>query len=166
MGPSLALKLVGECGKDLRAWPSAKHFTAWLCLAPGNKISGGKVLSSRPLRSSNQAAVLLRLQHHRRAARYFARCILPPAVLTCGQVEGADGDRLQDCSSILQHPPARHELQRSRCQPLLQTISQPRPCQPSEAGQLARLRIAGHSRTRKSGCLLGSRSRSLLGGPK
>ena len=61
MGPSLSLKLVGECGTDLRAWPSAKHFTSWLCLAPGNKISGGKVLSSRTRRSSNRAAALLRL---------------------------------------------------------------------------------------------------------
>ena len=61
MGPSLSLKLVGECGTDLRAWPSAKHFTSWLCLAPGNKISGGKVLSSRTRRSSSRAAVLLRL---------------------------------------------------------------------------------------------------------
>jgi hypothetical protein len=34
MGPSLSLKLVGECGTDLRAWLSAKHFTSWLCLAP------------------------------------------------------------------------------------------------------------------------------------
>ncbi|WP_242540373.1 hypothetical protein [Trinickia mobilis] len=23
-------------------WPTVKHFTSWLCLAPGNKISGGK----------------------------------------------------------------------------------------------------------------------------
>ena len=46
LGPSLALKLVGECGTDLKAWTSAKHFTSWLCLAPGNKISGGKVLPS------------------------------------------------------------------------------------------------------------------------
>lgn len=60
MGPSLSLKLVGECGTDLRAWPSAKHFTSWLCLAPGNKISGGKVLSSRTRRSSSRAAALLR----------------------------------------------------------------------------------------------------------
>ena len=44
LGPCVALKLVGECGTDLSAWPSAKHFTSWLCLAPGNKISGGKVL--------------------------------------------------------------------------------------------------------------------------
>jgi transposase len=27
LGPSLALKLIGECGTDLKAWPSAKHFT-------------------------------------------------------------------------------------------------------------------------------------------
>ena len=61
LGPSLALKLIGECGTDLKAWPSAKHFTSWLCLAPGNKISGGKVLSSRTRRSSSRVAALLRL---------------------------------------------------------------------------------------------------------
>ena len=61
IGPYLALKLVGECGTDLSAWPSAKHFTSWLCLAPSNKISGGKVLSSRTRRSGSRAAALLRL---------------------------------------------------------------------------------------------------------
>lgn len=61
LAPALALKLVGECGTDLRARPSAKHFTSWLCLAPGNKISGGKLLSSRTRRSSSRAAALLRL---------------------------------------------------------------------------------------------------------
>jgi transposase len=61
LGPSLALKLVGECGTDLSAWPSAKHFTSWLCLAPSNRISGGKVLSSRTRRSGSRAAALLRL---------------------------------------------------------------------------------------------------------
>ena len=61
LGPSLALKLIAECGTDLRAWKSAKHFTSWLCLAPGNKISGGKLLSSRTRRSSSRAAALLRL---------------------------------------------------------------------------------------------------------
>lgn len=61
IGPSLALKLVGECGTDLAAWPSSNHFTSWLCLAPGNKISGGKLLSSKTRRSSSRAAALLRL---------------------------------------------------------------------------------------------------------
>ena len=61
VGPYLALKLVSECGDDLSAWPSAKHFTSWLSLAPNNKISGGKVLSSRTKRSGSRIASLLRL---------------------------------------------------------------------------------------------------------
>ncbi len=61
LGPTLALKLVGECGTDLSAWPNAQHFTSWLCLAPGNKISGGKILSTQTRRSGNRAAALLRL---------------------------------------------------------------------------------------------------------
>ena len=61
IGPSLALKLVAACGSDPTAWSSAKHFTSWLCPAPGNKISGGKLLSSRTRRSSSRAAALLRL---------------------------------------------------------------------------------------------------------
>jgi transposase len=61
VGPYLALKLVSECGDDLSVWPSAKHFTSWLSLAPNNKISGGKVLSSRTKRSGSRVASLLRL---------------------------------------------------------------------------------------------------------
>ncbi|MET2832783.1 IS110 family transposase [Mesorhizobium shangrilense] len=61
VGPYLALKVVSECGTDLSAWPSAKHFTSWLSLAPHNKISGGKVLSSRTRRSGSRVAALLRL---------------------------------------------------------------------------------------------------------
>jgi transposase len=61
IGPSLALKLVAECGTDMSRWPTSKHFTSWLCLAPGNKISGGKILSSRTRRSSSRAAAHLRL---------------------------------------------------------------------------------------------------------
>jgi transposase len=61
LGPSLVLKLIGECGTDFSAWPDAKHFTSWLCLAPSNKISGGKLLSARTRRSGSRAAALLRL---------------------------------------------------------------------------------------------------------
>lgn len=61
LGPYLALKLVSECGTDMSKWATVKHFTSWLCLAPGNKISGGKVLSSRTRRSSGRAPALLRL---------------------------------------------------------------------------------------------------------
>jgi transposase len=61
LGPYLALKLVSECGTDLSRWPTPQHFTSWLCLAPGNKISGGKRLSAHTRRSKNRASALLRL---------------------------------------------------------------------------------------------------------
>jgi transposase len=61
LGPQVALKLVGECGTDMSRWPSAKHFTSWLGLAPGSKISGGKVLSAKTRRCSSRAAAALRL---------------------------------------------------------------------------------------------------------
>jgi len=59
-GPFTALRLIAECGDDMTRWPSAKHFTSWLTLAPGNKISGGKLLKSKTRRSSNRATALLR----------------------------------------------------------------------------------------------------------
>ena len=46
IGLYLALRLVAECRTDLNKWPTAKHFTSWLTLAPGCKISDGKVLSA------------------------------------------------------------------------------------------------------------------------
>ena len=61
VGPYTVLRLVAECGDDMKKWPTAKHFTSWLSLAPGNKISGGRVLSSNTRRSSNRAAALLRI---------------------------------------------------------------------------------------------------------
>lgn len=61
IGAYLALRLVAECGTDLSRWPSAKHFTSWLTLAPGCKISGGKVLSAHTRKTSNRVAAHLRL---------------------------------------------------------------------------------------------------------
>ncbi|WP_354622595.1 IS110 family transposase [Psychromonas sp. MME2] len=41
-GPYLALRMMSECGLDMSKWPSANHFTSWLTLCPGSKISGEK----------------------------------------------------------------------------------------------------------------------------
>lgn len=60
IGPHAALTLIGECGDDMTRWPTVKHFTSWLALAPGSKISGGKVLSSQTRRSANRASAILR----------------------------------------------------------------------------------------------------------
>ena len=61
IGPYLALRLIGECGTDLSRWRSAKHFTSWLTLSPGCKISGGKVLSAHTRKTTNRVAAHLRL---------------------------------------------------------------------------------------------------------
>jgi transposase len=41
-----ALTLYAEIGADLSGFPSANRFISWLGLAPNNKISGGKIISS------------------------------------------------------------------------------------------------------------------------
>jgi transposase len=60
IGPQAALHLIAEFGTDMRRWPTEKHFTSWLALAPNNKVSGGRLLSSRTLPSANRAAAILR----------------------------------------------------------------------------------------------------------
>jgi transposase len=61
IGPYNALRLLSEIGTDMTRWPTDKHFTSWLTLAPQNKVSGGRLLSSRTQPSANRAAAILRL---------------------------------------------------------------------------------------------------------
>jgi transposase len=59
--PYSALKLISEIGTDMSRWPTAKNFTSWLTLAPNNKISGGRLLSSSTVSSANRAAAIFRM---------------------------------------------------------------------------------------------------------
>ena len=59
--PYTALKVLSEIGTDMGRWPTEKHFTSWLTLAPKNKISGGRLLSSRTQPSANRAAAVFRM---------------------------------------------------------------------------------------------------------
>jgi len=61
IGPYNALRLLSEVGTDMTRWPTDKHFTSWMTLAPQNKVSGGRLLSSRTQPSANRAAAILRL---------------------------------------------------------------------------------------------------------
>lgn len=61
IAPYTALKLLSEIGTDMSRWSTEKHFTSWLTLAPKNKISGGRLLSSRTQPSANRAAGILRM---------------------------------------------------------------------------------------------------------
>jgi len=61
IGPYNGLRLLSEIGTDMSRWPTEHHFTSWLTLAPRNRVSGGKLLSSRTQPSANRAAAILRL---------------------------------------------------------------------------------------------------------
>lgn len=61
MGNSTVLALMSEVGiEGIKKFPSAKHFCSWLRLAPNNKVSGGKVLSSKIPKGSNRLKIALR----------------------------------------------------------------------------------------------------------
>lgn len=65
---SSVMTIIAEIGTDMSKWPTAKHFGAWLGLAPRNDISGGKVLRSRALKNRSRAT-----QAFRQAAQSAAR---------------------------------------------------------------------------------------------
>lgn len=55
------LAIMSEIGPDgFKKFPSSKQFVSWARLAPNNKISGGKVLSSRIPKGSNRLKIALR----------------------------------------------------------------------------------------------------------
>lgn len=51
---NIAMKILSEIGTDMTKWKNVKHFTSWLAVCPGNKISGGKRLSGRTKPSRNR----------------------------------------------------------------------------------------------------------------
>jgi transposase len=55
------LTLMSELGeKGILKFQNVQHFTSWLRLAPNNKISGGRILSSRTPKGSNRLKIALR----------------------------------------------------------------------------------------------------------
>lgn len=61
MSYSTVLALMSEVGiEGIRKFPTAKHFASWLRLAPNNKVSGGKVLSSKVPKGSNRLKIAFR----------------------------------------------------------------------------------------------------------
>jgi transposase len=56
-----ATEIISEIGLDMSKWPTAKHFTSWLNLAPNNRISGGKKLSGKKQKRKNMAGQIFKL---------------------------------------------------------------------------------------------------------
>ena len=68
LSAALVQTILSEIGTDMSKWPTVKHFASWLGLAPHNAISGGKVLHSETLPTTNRAG-----QAFRQAAITVAR---------------------------------------------------------------------------------------------
>ena len=68
-----AMKILSEIGTDMSRWRSGKAFVSWLGLCPGNKVSGGKVLSSKTKPSDNKVAQALRMGA---STLYRSKCYL------------------------------------------------------------------------------------------
>ena len=64
-----ALVAVSEVGADRGKFLSDKHFSSWVGLCPGTKITGGKVMRGKTTRRANRAAQALR-----RAAAALRSC--------------------------------------------------------------------------------------------
>ena len=60
--------LLSEIGPDLSRFPNVAAFASWLALCPGNKKSGGKILSSKTRQTNSRASLALRI-----AAQTLAR---------------------------------------------------------------------------------------------
>jgi transposase len=61
MSHATILSIISEIGPEgFQKFESAKHFTSWLRLAPNNKVSGRKLLSSKTPKGSNRLKIALR----------------------------------------------------------------------------------------------------------
>jgi len=113
LGPYLALKLIAECGDDLSAWPSAKHFN-FLALPSAEQQDlrrQGALVAHVPLwKPGGVTAAAGRSDG--RTNRHGPGRLLPAALGAYRQGQGGHRDRAQDSGSLLQRPASRNGLRR------------------------------------------------------
>ena len=61
VGSATVMTFLAEVGSDIIKFPSKNNFTSWLRLSPNNKITGGKVISSRTPKGKSILANAFRL---------------------------------------------------------------------------------------------------------
>ncbi len=61
LNESTVQTIIAETGTNVDPFPSEKHYSSWLGLAPHNDISGGKRLRSRTLPTNNRAGQAFRM---------------------------------------------------------------------------------------------------------
>jgi transposase len=61
VGQSTVMTFIAEVGTDISKFPTKKHFTSWLRLAPNNKKTGDKIFSTRTPKGKSIMANAFRL---------------------------------------------------------------------------------------------------------
>lgn len=61
IGDATAAVIIFETGGNLDAFPTIKHFASWCGVSPGNKISGGKVISTKGIKKFSRVGQALRI---------------------------------------------------------------------------------------------------------
>ena len=116
-----ALKVISEVGADMTKWPSAKHFASWLGLSPNNRITGGRVISSKTKPSANRGRGGIASGGQRAAPLRQRPGRLPaPKESPPGSAQGHHGDSAQAGLHHLRHAPTRPTV-RGRWRRILRT---------------------------------------------
>ena len=159
IAPYTALKLLSEIGTDLTRWPTERHFTAWLTLAPQNKVSGGRrpQLPHPTIRQSRGRHAPDRRPQPRPGSDR-ARRFLPPVGRPHRQAQGPHRHRAQARHPRLSHPPRHPHLSRPRRPHLQRPPTGPPPTPPTDTRRDARVHT-GQPRNRR-----GTGGNSFLGG--
>jgi hypothetical protein len=113
LGPSLALKLVSECGRDLKAWPSAKHFSVALpCSRKQDLRRKGPFIQDATVFEPSRGVVAPG-GDNRRSNRHCAWGFLSTAVVTHRQIQSRYSHGEEDRGALLQCSSSRHGIQGS-----------------------------------------------------
>jgi transposase len=88
-GALTVLILLSELGLDPSRFPTVKHFTSWLGLCPGSRVTGGKVKSSRTRSVVNRAGRCFPYGGSNSLAQSLGfRRLLPPYASQNGRSQG------------------------------------------------------------------------------
>ena len=142
-----ALKVVSEVGTDMTKWESAKHFASWLGLSPNNRITCGRVMSSKTKPSANRAAAALRLAAnalHRSNSALGAFLRRKKAHL--GAPKAINGDSAQVGQVNLFHAEVRLGVRGRRRRILRTSVPAAGVERCQTAGRAARLSVGAHVR--------------------
>jgi transposase len=146
LGPYTVLRLVSECGDDMSRWPTAKHFTSWLTLAPGSPQ-----LADAPFRQPRRRGAADG-RGQRRPHPDRARGVPPPSGRPRRQGQGGHRHRPEASGAVLWRTALRPCLPGSWCQRLRTAVPPARGTQPAPPRPSARVqaRRGHHDRQRRS----------------